>query len=413
MIFSVEARDLDLELDLPLSKSESNRALMIAFYAGKELYDVPISDSDDTRLLQRIIDKINNADKRDVVEIDCANAGTVFRFLMTALSMEEGCWVLTGSERMRQRPIGALVDTLRSLGVEIEYLAEESYPPVILRGCRVNGGETVVCAEQSSQFVSSLLLAAPLWENGLNLHIKGVISSLPYIDMTINMMKKCGIDVLRNDRDIIVKPGIYNLDGIVIEPDWSAAAFWYEMTALSNSTRIVLNNLNINSLQADSVSSRLFELMGVKSMAVKNGVMIERNNSITGQLKFDFTNSPDLFPAVIATCAGLQVDAIFSGLRNLSVKESDRKKAMMNELSKINVSFKNVSEDTLEMLAPDVLPRFTENNPLIFNNYADHRIAMALSILSMKIGAVSMNNIEVVSKSYPNFYEIIDRSCRL
>ena len=206
MIFSVEARDLDLELDLPLSKSESNRALMIAFYAGKELYDVPISDSDDTRLLQRIIDKINNADKRDVVEIDCANAGTVFRFLMTALSMEEGCWVLTGSERMRQRPIGALVDTLRSLGVEIEYLAEESYPPVMLRGCRVNGGETVVCAEQSSQFVSSLLLAAPLWENGLNLHIKGVISSLPYIDMTINMMKKCGIDVLRNDRDIIVKP---------------------------------------------------------------------------------------------------------------------------------------------------------------------------------------------------------------
>ena len=225
--------------------------------------------------------------------------------------------------------------------------------------------------------------------------------------MTINMMKQCGIDVIRKDRDILVKPGNYNIDDIKIEPDWSAAAFWYEIAALSEYSDIFLKNLNVDSLQADSVAIKMFENLGVETILVKEGVKI-RNTTFNSQLlTFNFKDCPDLFPSVIATCAGLKVNATFTGLKNLSIKESDRKKAMMTELKKINVSFEEISDDELKIICPEELPFFTEENPIIFNNYNDHRIAMALSILSIKIGAIEMKNTEVVSKSYPNFFEAV------
>ena len=239
--------------------------------------------------------------------------------------------------------------------------------------------------------------------------------------MTISMMRQCGIDVERNDRDIIVKPGIYNIENIKVEPDWSAAAFWYEMISLSDDAEVLLKNLNINSLQADVAAIKMFECLGVETIATENGVVVKMVNSqrqssefrvnsqqsmVNGQWStFNFKDCPDLFPAVIAACAGNKVNATFTGLKNLSIKESDRKRAMMNELMKINIRFEDVSDDELKMFCPEELPCFTENNPIIFNNYEDHRIAMALSILSMKIGAISMENVEVVSKSYPEFFK--------
>ncbi len=277
-----------------------------------------------------------------------------------------------------------------------------------------------ISAEQSSQFASSLLLAAPLWKDGLELHLTGNLSSLPYIDMTINMMRQCGVDVVRNDRDITVKPGRYNIENIKVEPDWSAAAFWYEMVSLSDDAEVLLKNLNINSLQADTAAIKMFESLGVKTIAAEEGAVIKKANGqqsmVNGQqstfnfqfstFNFNFKDCPDLFPAVIAACAGNKVNATFSGLKNLSIKESDRKQAMINELMKINITFENVSDDELKMFCPDELPYFTEENSIIFNNYEDHRIAMALSILSMKIGAVLMENIEVVAKSYPGFFKL-------
>ena len=236
------------------------------------------------------------------------------------------------------------------------------------------------------------------------------------------MMRRCGINVKRNDRTIIVKSGIYKIDNITIEPDWSAAAFWYEMAALSDSANIFLKNLNINSLQADAVVMKIFDDLGVKTFSSDGGVVIKRSSvscrSSAQQttdfserqifnykfLTFNFTYCPDLFPSVIATCAGLKVNATFTGLKNLSIKESDRKQAMINELKKINISFDEISEDVISMRCPETLPCFTEENPIIFKNYGDHRIAMALSILSLKIGAIEMENPEVVSKSYPGFF---------
>ena len=453
-----------LEIELPLSKSESNRALMIMHYAELQNLEtskpqshsnsvtqqlsnlVSLSNSDDTVLLQQHLNALNEYVKNPSsvpLTLDCRNAGTVFRFLMTAVAnlhlgdLESRCLgvLLTGSERMKSRPISSLVEALRSLGVSIEYTEKEGYPPVLLGSTdhedlhvSLLSGNTSdthdtwrleISAEQSSQFASSLLLAAPLWKNGLVLHLTGNLSSLPYIDMTINMMRQCGIDVSRNYRDITVKHGAYNVENIKVEPDWSAAAFWYEMVSLSDCAEVLLKNLNINSLQADATAIKMFENLGVETIAAKDGVVVKKVNSqqsmansqsstFNFQLSaFNFKDCPDLFPAVIAACAGNRVNATFRGLKNLSIKESDRKQAMMNELMKINITFENVSDDELKMICPEVLPCFTEENPIIFNNYEDHRIAMALSVLTMKIGTISMENVEVVSKSYPGFFDFL------
>ena len=460
-----------LEIELPLSKSESNRALMIEHYAGiqnlkilatQQLSNsVSLSNSDDTVLLQKHLNTLNKYLQGSLsgdccpltLELDCHNAGTVFRFLMTAVALAETqsrrdakfkvdsqtrhlstsasqhlSILLTGSDRMKNRPIDSLVDALRSLGVVIEYKGREGYPPILVRGGRIEGGRVEVSAEQSSQFASSLLLAAPLWKDGLELHLTGNLSSLPYIDMTIDMMRQCGIDVLRNERDITVKPGRYNIENIKVEPDWSAAAFWYEMASFSDNAEILLKNLNINSLQADAAAIKMFESLGVETISVEEGVVVgkttrQQDNKTTRSIDaetqssefrvqssaFNFKDCPDLFPAVIAACAGNGVDATFTGLKNLSIKESDRKHAMMNELSKIGISFEDVSDDELKMFCPEKLPYFSENNPIIFNNYDDHRIAMALSLLSMKIGTISMENADVVSKSYPDFFKVINQ----
>ena len=509
------SRDQNRVVELPLSKSESNRALMILHYFGieelrnsgiKDLVSrclgvsVSLSNSDDTVLLQKHLNAINQYIKdceqgllsvvRCPLTLDCHNAGTVFRFLMTAAAVAETqsrrdaklevdgqsqesksestvSILLTGSERMKSRPIDSLVDALRSLGVSIEYQGREGYPPILigstnLASQHVSSSSNNTCdprdtwrsntspsntrdprdmwrsnpcdpwrlevsAEQSSQFASSLLLAAPLWKNGLELHLTGNLSSLPYIDMTIDMMCQCGIDVVRNDRVIMVKPGCYNVENVKVEPDWSAAAFWYEMASFSDDTEILLKNLNVNSLQADAAAIKMFQSLGVETIPVKEGIVLKKvnsqrstvnsNSSVGCQFKvqsskfkvqsskFNFQSCPDLFPAVIAACAGNKVNATFTGLKNLSIKESDRKLAMMKELSKINIVFEDVSDDELKMFCPEELPYFTEENPIVFNNYEDHRIAMALSVLSMKIGTISMENPDVVSKSYPGFFD--------
>ena len=416
------------EIDLPRSKSESNRALMIMHYCGVQEEKTQrhratetqrndsatlISTSDDTVLLRKLLNNINQYTEGLLsvdccpltMELDCANAGTVLRFLMTAVSMEKGVFVLTGSERMKQRPVKPLVDALRSLGVSIDYLEKEGYPPIRIKGGEIKGGNLEISVEQSSQFASSLLLAAPLWKNGLSLTLTGNLSSMPYIDMTVNMMKNAGVDVERNERKITVNPSRYKLDDFIIEPDWSAAAFWYEILALSDKTQMFLKDLKIDSMQADAVTKDVFISLGIETITADKGVIIKKTEVREKYLTFDFTDSPDIFPAVVAACAGLQVDAEFSGLKNLSIKESDRKKAMMNELSKLDVTFEDVSDDVLRMKCPEKLPYFSEEEYVTLDNYKDHRIAMALVPLAMKVGHVEMENPEVVSKSYPLFFE--------
>ncbi len=390
-------------IDLPLSKSEANRYLMLRYYAAQLL---PSFDAaDDVNLLRQLLEEIIDNDGEEVKVIDCDNAGTVLRFLATALSMRKGSFVLTGSERMRQRPIAELVEALNKLGASICYLENEGYPPLMIEGRDIKGGEVTISAERSSQFVSSLLLAAPSMRDGLSLQLVGDIASQPYIDMTIKMMRDCGIVIDDKDNVIKIKHQHYNCDFVKVESDWSSAAFWYELVALyDDDINVLLKNLNIESRQADAAAMNMFATLGVSTQQVKEGVIIRKSIANSQQLTFNFSQCPDLFPAVIATCAGLHVDATFTGVKNLSLKESDRKLAMMTELMKMNVVFEIVSDDVLKMKCHDNMPYHTEDNPIIFSSYNDHRIVMALAMLYPKIGTIRIEDKNVVSKSYPDFW---------
>ena len=383
-------KTFDVDVNLVGSKSESNRILMIGYYGGFTPRVTNLSESDDTVLLSQIINKINAktqfiASQQSTSEtiIDCANAGTVLRFLATALAFRDGEWILTGSDRMLQRPIGDLVDALRKIDADIEYMGQEGFPPLKIHGVgtRRATSDVHVNIAHSSQFASSLLLSLPVVgarRATSKIHLDGDLSSVPYIDMTIDVMRKFGIDVHRDGRDIFVQQSEYHDVEYTVESDWTCASYWYEMVAFSENGRARLRNLHLDSKQGDAIVAKWFENFGVKSVQDGNDVVIThvRMRRATS-LQFDFINNPDLYPTIAATCFGLGVKGEFTGLRNLIHKESDRVAAMTTELSK-------------------------SNN---FDSHNDHRIAMALAPLAMKIGAIEINNADVVSKSYPNFWE--------
>lgn len=395
-------KDFDIEISLVGSKSESNRALMICHYGGLAARVKNLSTSDDTILLSNILRKISmetvaTSFHDNPAIIDCANAGSVLRFLATALSFRNGDYILTGCGRMLKRPVGDLVETLRAMGADIKYLGEAGFPPLKIHGKTF--AKTVdemsqinVNISKSSQFASSILLMLPTVKTipETILHLDGDLSSLPYIDMTIDIMRDFGAKVERSGREIAVQPSEYQNVEYVVESDWTCASCWYEFVALSEHGRVKIRNLKLDSKQGDAVAAEWFEQLGVKTVCDGNDIIIEKNNSIVGrQVSFDFINNPDLYPAIAATCAGLNIKGRFTGLRNLVHKESDRVAAMAAELSKIN------SVQTCHGASP----------PIKLDSHDDHRIAMALAPLAMKIGAIEINNAEVVSKSYPYFWE--------
>jgi 3-phosphoshikimate 1-carboxyvinyltransferase len=381
------------------SKSASNRALMIAYYGGFTPRIKNLSTSDDTKLLNEILNSLRfPTNPNNPIILNCHNAGTVFRFLLTALSVKthdraSQQFILTGSDRMLHRPVGDLIDALRSIGADIEYMGQEGFPPLHVQTCHGASLQNTIFVDitKSSQFASSLLLAMPTivkTHGRASLHLDGDLSSLPYIDLTIDVMQHFGAKIHREGREIFVEPSEYQDVEYCVESDWTCASYWYEAVALSDNGRARLKNLHLDSKQGDAIVAKWFEHFGVKSIQDGDDVIIEKHKSlIDNQLSFDFINSPDLYPTIAATCAGLGVESHFTGLRNLIHKESDRVAAMTTELSKIS---------SVQTCHGASLP--------IFDTYDDHRIAMALAPLAMKIGAIEINNADVVSKSYPNFW---------
>ena len=409
-------KHFDVELNLVGSKSESNRVLMIGYYGDFEPQITNLSDSDDTKLLQSLLREIISIDrgqdtvlKKDVngcYIVDCDNAGTVFRFLLSALALHSReSWILTGNERMKHRPVGELVDTLRAMGSDIEYMENEGFPPlkIGLSYPRCSTSQFSVDISRSSQFASSLLLAIPAIRRATFLRLTGDLSSLPYIDMTIANMCHFSAYAVRQGREIYVSDSGYINTEFTVESDWSAASYWYEIVAFSEGGRVKMKNLRLDSFQGDRATADIFESFGVQTTA-ENGCIVAVQKAKAKALHYDFSNTPDLFPAVAATCVGMQVEASFTGLRNLSIKESDRVKAMTDELSKIGVKYDRIGDDSLILHPLNSLPLFEKDNPIVFDTYGDHRIAMALAPLAMKIGAVEIKNPEVVSKSYPNYW---------
>lgn len=385
---------LRCDITLPASKSESNRALMIAAYGGFMPDFQNLSESKDTRVLLKAlrglppIDSIANPQpytRNDIGGdprlIDIADCGTAARFLTTFLACREGNWILTGSERMKQRPIAPLVNCLRDLGADIQYIEKEGCLPLQIVGKPISGGKVQIEMSQSSQFASSLLMAAPTWTQGLEMELLGELSSLPYLEMTLAIMRHFGAKVDHEGRTVLVKPKSYQPNVFAIEADWSAASYWYEMAALSEECEIRLRGLSLSSMQGDTVIVDWMRQLGVGTFLENDAVVLRKIPFEKRPLTFDFSAHPDLYPTMAATCFGLKMDAQFTGLDNLSIKESDRVEAMQTELAKLG------------------------NHPLRFSAHNDHRIVMALAPLSMLVGPITFDHPEVVDKSYPGFWE--------
>lgn len=400
------------EVQIEGGKSESNRALMIAAYGGFTAELENLSASDDTRLLQSLLHDIAMAKPDTMLTLDCGMDGTACRFLATYLARSEGQWLLTGNDRMKLRPMEALVEALRHLGARIEYVECQGALPLRIVGMALKGTEVHIDMSRSSQFASSLLMAAPCMKQGLRLHLDGVLNSLPYLDMTIELMNHFGADVEREDRLVTVQPKPYLARPYAVPSDWSSASYWYEIAALSDECDIFLRHLDTQTAHGDAVMAKLAESFGVQSEISDLGVRLTKRTPQAKALQFDFAATPDLFPTVAAICAGLQIPATFTGLSNLAVKESNRIDAMAAELGKFGTRIERVGTHEIHLMpsirldkSPRSLPYYSMERPLRINAHGDHRIAMALAPLSMVLGAIAIDNPDVVTKSYLNYWE--------
>lgn len=402
-------RQLNTTVKLPASKSISNRALIIHALSGSQTLPDNLSDCDDTEV-------IISALEHNPYEINIKAAGTAMRFMTAYLSTREGEeHVLTGTERMKHRPIGILVDALRTLGADITYEGEEGFPPLRIVGHDdLEGGELAVAGNVSSQYVSALLMIAPTLKKGLRLTLTGQIASRPYLDMTISMMRDFGAEVgWTGDNVIEVKPGAYLQRPYHIESDWSAASYWYEMVAVScreADAEVELVGLHHDSIQGDSKVWQMMEELGVATQfyVEPDGTEITRlrkTDNVTCYFCQDFTHQPDLAQTFAVTCAMLDVPFRLVGLQSLRIKETDRIAALEKELRKLV----DVEVEGDELLWGGCYAEDMESlsgRMLKFDTYDDHRMAMAFAPVCLRMdGQIQINNPEVVSKSYPAYWD--------
>jgi len=391
----INPKEINLSISLPASKSISNRALILNALAYSPYEIQNLSDCDDTRVTIKALDSNDTT-------FDIGAAGTAMRFLTAFLSKTVGEWVITGSERMKQRPIKLLVDALNSLGARIEYVEKEGFPPLKIFGSALLGGEIHLNGGISSQYISALMMIAPYMQNGLKIILEGNIISVPYIHMTINMMKEYGVDVTFKNNTIEVQPQNYRPIQFKVESDWSAASYWYEILSLKVKGDIFLKGLNKNSYQGDSKVAELFEQLGVGTTYQQDGVLLSPNNNYVAKFEFDFVNQPDLAQTFAVTCCLKSIPFHFKGVQSLKIKETDRVAALINELAKLGYVLTEPAEGQLEWSGLKTSDAVT-GTPSI-KTYEDHRMAMAFAPVAL-IRPVIIENPEVVSKSYPHFWD--------
>ena len=387
-------------IQLPSSKSICNRALIIwALSKGYKSID-NLSDCDDTRVMVRALENMPDT-------IDIMAAGTAMRFLTAFLSVTEGEHTITGTERMRQRPIKILVDALRSIGADIEYTENEGFPPLKIKGSRLEGKEITLPGDVSSQYISALMMIGPILKNGLKLKLTGNIISRPYINLTIEIMKEFGGKAKwEKDNVIVIHPQNYKPVPYYVESDWSAASYWYEIAALSEDACIELPGLFEKSFQGDSKVAELFEQLGVKTEYADKHITLSKSRNITERLEYDFVNQPDLAQTFVVTCCMLEIPFRFSGLQSLKIKETDRMAALMNEMKKLGYV---ISESEGSILEWNGERCESETTPAI-DTYEDHRMAMAFAPAALKLKNIRINNPQVVSKSYPGFWNDLTKA---
>ncbi|MEO5643690.1 MAG: 3-phosphoshikimate 1-carboxyvinyltransferase [Bacteroidia bacterium] len=395
------------EVRLPLSKSECNRLLIIRAITGTDFWIPEISDAEDTVSLGRIIEELKTHADGDTYDV--GPAGTSMRFLSALLSSMPGVYHLTGSDRMKERPIGILVKALEAIGADIEYTGKDGFPPLKIFGGPLKGGEIEVDGSVSSQFISALLMIAPTMHNGLVIHFKGTIVSRPYIDMTVRIMERFHVYPLWDGNSLAVSNQPYVIDDplnqFCVEADWSAASYWYAMAALSDEADIFLPGLLKTSMQADSVCALVFPFLGVTTTFEEEGVRIKKNHYRPGAFAFDFQDCPDIVQTVAVVAAALKIPTLLCGLNTLRIKETDRVAAIKTELAKIGVTCEEPARGLLEVKHFDG----KTDSALHINTYHDHRMAMSFAPLAIKYPGMTIEDPEVVKKSYPGFWEEVKK----
>ena len=394
---------LNVTVNLPASKSISNRALIINALSGSKLTPGNMSDCDDTEVM---LDALSGMPP----VIDIKAAGTAMRFMTAYLAVTEGEHVLTGTERMQQRPIKALVDALRYIGADIDYGRVPGYPPLRIRGRKLDGGYLEIQGGISSQYISALLMIAPVLAKGLELKLCGEIVSRPYIDLTLCMMRDFGADVDWVSVDTIkVAPKPYGPKEFFIENDWSAASYWYEMLVLckNDESEVMLTGLTDGSRQGDSARKYLFSMLGVRTMfktrekGVPTTVTLKLVETKPPRLDYDFVNQPDMVQTMVVCCALAGIPFRFTGLASLKIKETDRVEALKTEMRKLGYVIRETGIGELswdgERCEPDA--------DVMIKTYEDHRMAMAFAPASMVFPGLKIDNPQVVRKSYPHFWD--------
>lgn len=384
-------------IHLPASKSLSNRALIIQAL-GTQIVVNNLSDAQDTKIMAEAI--------RCVAEgatiIDIGHAGTAMRFLTAFLSVQSGSFVLTGSHRMQQRPIGPLVSALQHLGAEISYLGARGYPPLKITGKPLQGGTLKITSGLSSQFVSALLLIGPTLPQGLTVILDEAPASPSYIRMTMGLMAKCGAECNWEQNTVRVMPGGYQAGSIEIEPDWSAASYFYAALMLAQSGHLIFPGLKKESLQGDAILFQWFDNMGLHTQFSKEGAVVIKTGTCPEFIALDFTDNPDLAQTIAMAFAGCGMQARFKGLHTLPLKETDRIKALAEELNKVNYSFTDMGNGTWQMIqsARPAMP-----GVITFKSHDDHRMAMSCTSLALKFGKIQITDPGVVDKSFPGFWK--------
>lgn len=399
MSYKIKSPDvMKVSVKLPASKSICNRALILNALSYSP-YDIQnLSDCDDTEVM---VKALNSNDRN----FDIKAAGTAMRFLTAFLSKVVGEWTITGTERMKNRPIKILVDALNSLGARVEYMEKEGYPPLRIFGSSLQGGEISLAGGISSQYISALLMIAPLMENGLTLNLEGTIISKPYINLTLQLMEQFGVKADWKGQTINVRPQEYTPVLFTVESDWSAASYWYSMMALSKHAEIELLGLFKNSLQGDAAGVKLFAQLGIGTTFTDRGVILKRNGNSTKKLVYNFVNEPDLAQTFVVTCVLLNTPFRFTGLQSLKIKETDRIEALKTELRKLGYLLTDSNDSILEWNGERCTP---EAHPVIAT-YEDHRMAMAFAPAALVYpNGIEIADPEVVSKSYPHFWEDLE-----
>ena len=389
----------NVKINISGSKSESNRMLILqAQFPNISIEN--LSESDDTKVLLEGLKTTNGT-------VDVHHAGTAMRFLTAYFAAKEDTEIiLTGSQRMQERPIGILVNALKSLGADIEYLNNEGFPPLKIKGKSLQKSEVKIKANISSQYISALMLVAPMFPNGLRIYLEGKTTSMPYIEMTLSLLKSIGIKGGFSKNEILISSE-KNVETktLVVESDWSSASYFYSLLALSENAEMTLGSYSNKSLQGDSALALIYDSLGVKTVFnTSEGIILlsKKKTELPDSLLLDLSNTPDLAQTIAVTCFGLGISCKLTGLHTLKIKETDRLLALKNELEKMGATIQ-VDDDSLNL---EKATKINSNKSI--ETYQDHRMAMAFAPLSLKT-KLAINDAEVVSKSYPNFWKDLQK----